>query len=150
MCIKLKTTSLSSGCSGFKNTIMIQRLSKWSLLLIDIFKSSQKKNQKYSNLLKERIVCYKSNYYPNETVYCDLKFAQFLKKISKYLIPLKVSKSRKKNWNSQFFQKSNERLEKTTLRAFRIIFSRASFVFFGRIAKSIFFRDLLTFKLSSR
>ena len=42
---------------------------------------------------------------------------------------LKVSKSRKKNWNSQFFQKMNETWEKIILRALRIVFSSLSFVF---------------------
>ena len=40
-----------------------------------------------------------------------------------------VSISQGNFWNYQFFQNTNERLEKTILRAVRIFFSRVSFVF---------------------
>ena len=55
---------------------------------------------------------------------------------------VKVNKPRKKNWNSQFFQKTNETREKIILRAL----SSLLFVFFGRIDNfQNCFRILLTF-----
>ena len=42
-------------------------------------------------------------------------------------------------WNYQFFQKTNERLEKTILRALRIIFSHVSFIFWKNWEFQFFF-----------
>ena len=73
--------------------------------------------------------------------YIHFHFLIFHFKLKGYI--LKVSKSRKKKWNSQFFQKTNETQE--LLRQFFQVFRS----FFGRIDNfKNCFRDLLTFTYS--